>query len=87
MSAVQKTQKDKARTNSSIRKAATLDYVREMLRELRDMTDAENEQFITHLIGMAYLATSDVIRTRYANLVSGNHSPKEVRDGSAFQGR
>ena len=62
--------RDIDRARSAQRKAETLDYVREMLRELSMMTAAENEQFVTYLINMAYVATSDLIRTRFANLVS-----------------
>ena len=54
------------------RKADKLDYVRQMLRELREMMEAEDEQFIAYLICMAYGATSDLIRQRYANLISDN---------------
>lgn len=78
--------KELVQSAAAQRKADSLDYIRQMLRELRDMTAAEDEVFIAYLINMAYFATSDLIRTRYANLVPGNQSPKEVGNGSAFQG-
>ena len=70
MSAALQRQKDDVRTEAAQRKAAMLEYVRDMLRELRNMTAAEGEVFITHLVGMAYTATSDLIRERYANVAS-----------------
>lgn len=82
MSAVPQTTKEAIRTTVAQRKAENLDFVQQMLRELRDMTDAEDEQFISYLIGMAYVATSDVIRTRYANLVS-----MATSDGHDITGR
>ena len=70
MSAVTQNRKERVQTAATQRKADRLDYVRQMLRELRDMTAAEDEQFIAYIIGMAYAATSDLIRERYANVIS-----------------
>lgn len=70
MSVAVRRTKEQIRTAAVQRKADRLDFVRQMLRELREMTEAEDELFLSHLIGMAYVATSDVIRERYANVVS-----------------
>ena len=51
-----------ARAKAAELRSATLDYTHQLLRELRQLTDAENEQFISYLIGMAYVATGDRIR-------------------------
>ena len=65
MIAAKRLSKEQIRSAAAQRKSDRLDFVQQMLRELRDMTEAEGEQFITHLIGMSYMATCDVIRERY----------------------
>lgn len=87
MSTAEPLTKEQIRSAATQRKVDRLDYVRQMLRELRDMTEGEEEQFLTHLIGMAYVATSDVIRERYANVVHDVHLIEGVGKGPIFLGR
>lgn len=47
------------------RKRETLEFVQQMLRELRDMTLAEKEAMTAYLIEMAYVEISDVIRHKH----------------------
>jgi hypothetical protein len=85
MIAAKRPTKDQIRSAATQRKAERLDYIRQMLRELREMTEAEEELFITYLIGMAYVATSDLFHERYANLVTDIHPIKGADNGSTYQ--
>lgn len=68
MSSSQRQSREQVRTAATKQKMERLDYVRQMLRELRDMVEAEDEQFLTYLIAMAHFAASDVIREKYENI-------------------
>lgn len=41
----------------------TLEYVGSMLGQLRDMTEAQKQPFLTLLLGMAYVHTYDTLRS------------------------
>lgn len=43
-------------------RTARLDYLQQMLRELREMAEAERCDMLVYLIEMAYLEASDIIR-------------------------
>ncbi|MGB3417888.1 MAG: hypothetical protein WBA36_14530 [Mesorhizobium sp.] len=68
MNSPQRQSREHARKAAARQKMERLDYVRQMLRELRDMVEAEDEQFLTYLIALAHLAASDVIREKYENI-------------------
>lgn len=44
------------------RRTDSLDYLQSMLRELREIAEAERYNMLAHLIEMAYLEASDIIR-------------------------
>jgi hypothetical protein len=45
---------------------ANLHFVQSMLREIRTITQADGEHFLTYLIDMAYLEASDRARASWA---------------------
>jgi hypothetical protein len=65
MSATRQLARAHVQTTAERRKSEKLDYVRQMLRELRDMMAAEDEEFLNYLIAMAYVETTDVSRERF----------------------
>lgn len=47
------------------RRDETLDYVQSMLRELKDMTEADKRPMLAYLISMAYLEACDQRRSEH----------------------
>lgn len=56
-----------ARLSAAVqRRADTLDYIRQLLGELRSMAQAEREPIVAYFIEMAYIEASDLLREKYA---------------------
>jgi hypothetical protein len=53
------------------RQADTLDYLKQMLGELRTMAEAEQYDMLAYLIEMAYIEANDIIR---------GHRPSRIQD-------
>jgi hypothetical protein len=47
-------------------KLTNLPFVQSMLREIRQIAEADGEHFLTYLIDMAYLEASDRARAHWA---------------------
>lgn len=50
------------RQHISRRRADTLDYLQQMLGELRTLAEAERYDMLAYLIEMSYIEASDIIR-------------------------
>lgn len=60
------------------RRTDTLDYLQQMLGELRTMAEGERYDMLAYLIEMAYIEASDIIRGQRPSRLQG-----EQRDGAA----
>ncbi len=60
------------------RRTDTLDYLQQMLGELRTMAEAERYDMLAYLIEMAYIEASDIIRGQRPSRIQG-----EQRDRAA----
>ncbi|WP_027168649.1 hypothetical protein [Mesorhizobium sp. WSM3224] len=56
-------------------KLESLRFVQAMLREMRQLTQADGEYFLTYLIDVAYLEVSDRVRVSWAD---GLGSPLQI---------
>ena len=67
------------------RRTDSLDYLQSMLRELRQIAQAERCDMVAYLIEMAYLETSDIIRGERPMRVrqSVPLAPSRKRDSAA----
>ncbi len=69
------------------RRTDSLDYIQSMLRELREIAQAERHDMLIYLIEMAYVEASDIIRgERPARLRvpdTGSGGSQQKRDTAA----
>jgi hypothetical protein len=75
--------REQSRAAAVKRRLDKLDYVRQMLRELRDMVEGENEKFLIYLIAMAYFAASDRIREQHDGNIASIDSLKPASQRTA----
>ena len=54
----------------------TLDYLQQMLGELRAMAEAERCDMLAYLIEMAYIEASDIIRGQRPSRVNGEQGDR-----------
>ena len=68
----------------SRRRAESLEYLRSMLGQLREMAQAERADMLAYLIEMAYLEASDILRgVRPVRLDERSHLANRKRDSAA----
>lgn len=61
------------------RRTDTLEYVQQMLGELRAMAEAERCDMLAYLIEMAYIEASDIIRGQRPSRVHGEQRDRAAR--------
>ena len=68
----------------SRRRAESLEYLRSMLGQLREMAEAERAVMLAYLIEMAYLEASDILRgERPVRLDERSHLANQKRNSAA----
>lgn len=68
----------------SRRRAESLEYLRSMLGQLREMAQAERADMLAYLIEMAYLEASDILRgERPVRLDERSHLANQKRNSAA----
>lgn len=61
------------------RRTDTLDYLQQMLGELRAMAEAERCDMLAYLIEMAYIEASDIIRGQRPSRIQGEQGDRATR--------
>lgn len=61
------------------RRTDTLDYLQQMLGELRAMAEAERCDMLAYLIEMAYIEASDIIRGQRSSRIQGEQRDRAAR--------